>query len=146
MYILITCLKLITLQAPGWDLDLVRRTIELDVCVEKQTQLLQRAVAHRKARQLENGPQWSMKNDPFIRLITMLKGISSIIENISQPVVMPALVTQTATPPTTDDSIFDLDISTTMTTDTWQAIWSDSMYNTDDWDFENQYLSMSSET
>lgn len=55
MYCFMTCLRLATLQVPGWDLALVRKELDLDSLVERQTRYLKMISERRKRRQVSGG-------------------------------------------------------------------------------------------
>ncbi|KAM0820879.1 hypothetical protein AB5N19_06700 [Seiridium cardinale] len=135
MYAFITCLKLITLQAPGWDLALVRQEISLHVLVERQIQDMEFVVNRRKARPLESGsPGMQADEDPLSRLMSMLKSVNALLQTMPEPTTITPTIAQTVTPPVVDDIMFDMDALSGTTPEMWQAMWSDGMYNVNDWD------------
>ncbi|KAK6065602.1 hypothetical protein SCUP234_12490 [Seiridium cupressi] len=135
MYAFITCLKLIMLQAPGWDLAFVRQEISLHVLVERQIQDMEFVVNRRKARPLEIGsPGMQADEDPLSRLMSMLKGVNALLRTMPEPTTITPTIAETVTPPAFDDTMFDLDALSGTTPEMWQAMWSDGMYNVNDGD------------
>jgi hypothetical protein len=79
MYNFLTCLKLITLQAPGWDLARIRRDLALPDQADHQIQELERLIHMRKRGNNEGTGQEQPYEDPLQRLATTLKGISGVL-------------------------------------------------------------------
>lgn len=50
VYAFLTCLKLITLEAPGWDLQIVRRQLPLDELIDRQVEHMEQVANQRKGR------------------------------------------------------------------------------------------------
>jgi hypothetical protein len=123
MYAFITSLKLTTLQAPGWDLAVVRQDLALHDLVERQIRDMDALVRRRKMSRSGNSLQHrQLEQDPYERLTTMLRGVSTILKTMSEPLALTPPVTETV-PPLVEDLTPDLDMLSTLSPDAWQDIW-----------------------
>ncbi|KAI0128702.1 hypothetical protein BJ170DRAFT_682487 [Xylariales sp. AK1849] len=130
MYAFITSLKLVNLQAPGWDLVLVRQYLALDSFVDRQIRVMEALCERRKLRQTEKVLQaWLPEQDPFYKLVCMLKGIKAVLETMPEPTIM-----MTATqPPSVHRCTHDRDgEDSELTPEYWQVFWSNNMLTSND--------------
>ncbi|EFQ28616.1 uncharacterized protein GLRG_03760 [Colletotrichum graminicola M1.001] len=89
IYVFILCLKLMTLEVPGWDLQLIKKHLDLAGVVDGYVALLDIYVAHRNKRPagavgtdpavLSTDVPGQNVVDPFIRLTCMLRYFKELI-------------------------------------------------------------------
>lgn len=141
MYAFITCLKLISFQAPGWDLSRVRPELGLGDLVDRQIRDMEKVCELRKPRQASNsGSQGLMtqEQDPMGRTIVMLNNVRAVLRTMPEPPpTMDAVVTQLATPPAGDDIMEGLDPTWELNSDAWQELMDDNVMNANDWNMLN---------
>ncbi|KZL65097.1 tRNA processing endoribonuclease [Colletotrichum tofieldiae] len=113
LYVFILCLKLMTLEVPGWDLPLIQKHLDLGGVVEIQVAHLDMFVAHRNRRSTSAtaaavaDPTASPADipgphvvDPFLRLTGMLRYFKELVKGelsgfrsqpvIQEPIQLPA--------------------------------------------------------
>lgn len=78
VYSLILCLKLMTLNAPGWDLNTVRKQLCFDELVARQARDL-RVLAERRSKGSGSGTWGAALADPFLRLATRLEQFNEVL-------------------------------------------------------------------
>ncbi|TEA19335.1 hypothetical protein C8034_v000745 [Colletotrichum sidae] len=105
LYVFIVCLKLMTLEVPGWDLMLIREHLDLAGVVEGLVEHLMLFTARRAAKRTSAagevtdvpGPKIA---DPFLRLMEMLRYFKELVKGelstykgqavIQEPIQLPA--------------------------------------------------------
>ncbi|GKT43841.1 uncharacterized protein ColSpa_04022 [Colletotrichum spaethianum] len=113
LYVFIVCLKLMTLEVPGWDLTLIQKHLDLARVVESQVAHLDIFVAHRNRRSTSataaagTNPTASSTDvpgpyivDPFVRVTEMLRYFKELVKGelstfrsqpaIQEPIQLPA--------------------------------------------------------
>ncbi|KAH8198022.1 hypothetical protein TruAng_007797 [Truncatella angustata] len=141
MYAFITCLKLITLQAPGWDLSLVRQNLGLGVLVERQIGELEILLQRRKPRPDGKEPRGlRIYEDPFQKLAANLKRVVSVLKAMPDPSATVPAVTQTTSPLAPDGAPYGLDIPPSLDPDAFQTMWDDdNLFDTAYWNAAYDY-------
>ncbi|KAK2000926.1 hypothetical protein LX36DRAFT_571305 [Colletotrichum falcatum] len=150
LYVFIVCLKLMTLEAPGWDLSLIRKHLDLAGVVDSQVAHLDIFVARRNKRSagaVGTNPAASSTDvprqnvvDPFVKLTSMLRYFKELVcgelngfrsqPAIQGPIQLPANLSDG-----TQAMILDLDVNFWSGTpdddfERWDA---GSMFPTMDW-------------
>ncbi|ETS85403.1 hypothetical protein PFICI_03428 [Pestalotiopsis fici W106-1] len=144
MYNFLTCLKLITLQAPGWDLARIRRELALPDLADQQIQELERLIHLRKRGNNEDMQTSRPSQDPLQRLATTLKNISAVLRAMPEPGPMTPLVQNETESNDEDADLLDLDFVSTLVPDAWSGFWAPEDQN-GDWNAETPLLGLSSE-
>ncbi|ORY59091.1 uncharacterized protein BCR38DRAFT_477399 [Pseudomassariella vexata] len=143
MYAFMTCLKLYNLEAPGWDLNLVRQDLSLGGLMDRLSHDMELVCDRRKIRQTRGGRQTQgllPDQDPFQRLTSMLKGIKAVLD--SSAVQMTGITgggnfgaTQMARPPAAVNAMQqqNLDLGAALSPNIWQEVFNDNVWNMNDW-------------
>lgn len=114
VYSLILCLKLMTLNSPGWDLNTVRKQLSFDELVTRQASDL-RMLAERRSR--GRGTVGAALADPFLRLATRLEQFNEVLRmELGSAPQMSEMTPVEALAQTSQDFVQDLDSSF------WQAM------------------------
>lgn len=138
MYAFITCLKLITLQTPGWDLVSIRQDLALDTLLARQIEDMEVLIRLRKLRQ-DNRITTVSVEDPWERMTALLKVVHAVLKAMPEPATTNPTVVQTVTPPTITDAMFDLGTQSALSNDALQEIWGDSIYDFGDWNSNSHF-------
>ncbi|KAK2013239.1 hypothetical protein LZ32DRAFT_530761 [Colletotrichum eremochloae] len=126
LYVFIVCLKLMTLEVPGWDLLLIQKHLDLAGVVDNQVAHLDIYVAHRNKRPagavetstaaLSTDVPGQNVVDPFIRLTAMLRYFKELVRgelsgSRSQPAILGPAQLPTNLSDGTQAMIRDLDVN-----------------------------------
>ncbi|KAI1878478.1 uncharacterized protein JN550_000660 [Neoarthrinium moseri] len=135
MYAFITCLKIITLDAPGWDLAFIRKDLDLTTHLERRLQAVERACTQRGQRQrLSVADGKSQEKDPYERLANMLRHVKGMLEVLPEPTVVASSAAQVVTPQSIDSFPTGMDNLSNLKLGMWHQRWEDTGEDTRDWD------------
>jgi hypothetical protein len=143
MYGFITCLKLISFQAPGWDSSCIRQDVDLVNLIDRQVLDLEDICVRRKLHKTAVLGQVISPTDqhPFDRVIEALKSVTASLK--SMPDLVPMQITpapqQTFTPPAEEETPNSQEEpEAASNTHFWQYLWKD-VQEADAWNIDNSF-------